>query len=155
MQKKVKLIIGILSLLISNVVYSCDCIDSLSFQDLFNKADVVFIGKIEEIYLSTNIKRNDTRLSFSNILAEKIYKGDNRVVENTVTSIFNFNSSCDYVFKKGETYIIFGCLKKDNIFILTSKCSGNKLKEELTDEELTFLNKYLSNIKDEDVIKIE
>lgn len=125
--------------LIAIKIIACDCIDSISVSTSFAKSDVVFIGYIVKQVNISDIKYNTVTLGYSNVLIEKIYKGENFISESNEIPIFNFQSSCDYVFQQGEKYLIFGESPENGRFIFTDKCMGNLIISKVSSADFLFL----------------
>ena len=87
---------------------------------------------------------------------EKIYKGECIISTDIRIPIFNFKSSCDFIFEENNSYLIFGIVPKKGRFIFTDKCMGNMEVSELLKENILFLeNKYHEIYNSEDTIEIE
>ena len=108
--RKIKLIIlTIFFLALSPAIFACVCANE-PVQVLLERADFVVIGKAitNKDYHPYLEKSMNNRNEGANVLfeVESVFKGD--LKRNEKIFIYQFGSSCDRIFKLGESYIIFG-----------------------------------------------
>jgi len=116
-------------IVLSNVLFACECYERGSVESEFFKHDTVFIGKVIKIEQSINT----LEVKFELI---KSYKGvpDKSIVVSTSVS----GKACGFPFKENEKYLIWASNYEGKLS--TSICSGTKGLTEAT-EDLKGLDK--------------
>ena len=90
--------------------FACTCVKLPNVAEDFQDADAVFLGRVVDV----------SRFGFGTKLrVEQSWKG----VSVDEITIFTSNSSCGYLFEKGERYLVYAHKSSDGEYY-TGACSG-------------------------------
>lgn len=128
-----------LSLGIFERVFSCSCVKKTPC-NIFEKADVVFVGKVVEI-------RKEGELAFGVYFeVSEAFKGVKIGAKVKIMSVQNDGGGCGYRFENDEVSLVYGRNSVGPAEIKglwTYQCSGNKPLE-YAEESINFLRSFLS-----------
>ena len=123
--KSAYLIKSIITLLFFTLSYSvfasndCNCKESENLFKEVKRAKAVFIGKVESIRLFNSSNKTDNKYTIVKVRRINHYK-----VEISKTIEVRFTENCAFEMEKGESYLIFGKMKKG--IVITDRCTRTK-----------------------------
>jgi hypothetical protein len=170
MKARIKILILLLSVIISNQAIACDCIIINSVEKEFNKSDYVLTGKVLSVsFIQILENGNNPQILTSKFLKEfdifkgrilaeyrieviEIYKGKKRIKEINIYTGRNGGGDCGYYFKIGEKYLIYSFedswevklfgehSRKYKNILYTDICTRTKIFNKKEIEEIKLLN---------------
>lgn len=104
--------------------YDCDCDASRTWQDDFEKANVVI--------LATCVGQTSNAIKGGMNIVFQVDSSWKRKIEPVATIHTEASNQCGFPFKTGQTYLVFG--NKRHQTIATTVCEHNQLASEVTPE---------------------
>ena len=113
---------------------TCDCAAVATDAEAFERADVVFIGAVEQIYDARSGSADNPEVVVLQV--SDVYKGEVTQTQGIVTRADS--ASCGYEFVTGEVYVVFAntgsLLDIDPGFYETAQCDGTRLLDDQVPE---------------------
>jgi len=135
---------------VSSISYACQCGERSTIIDNWALADHVFIGEVIDIDSTENISSYGRNVILFNIQVIESFKYDIEVNNNMRTFIYVDESSCDYYFKPGRSYLIYANNIANDIFLISNYCSRTNLLINVNETEIEKLRELRAEFLKDD-----
>jgi len=109
-----------------------------------------FIGEVIDINSTENISSYGRNVILFNTLVVESFKYDIGENNNTRTFIYVDESSCDYYFKPGRSYLIYANNIANDIFLISNYCSRTNLLINVNETEIEKLRELRAEFLKDD-----